>query len=90
MTVTGSTLTGAAIGDGGSIFGSISGSGSVFISLGWLGLTVPGVTDLLGLRILRRSLVNTEDGGDNIGVILGLSLKMFCTEVGCITDSLFG
>ena len=75
----------------------MSGSSSVLISvliwLGlrffWLGLTVPGVTDLLGLLIFLRSLVNTEDGGDNIGVdILELSLNMF--GVGCITDSLLG
>ena len=49
---------------------------------------MPGVTDLLGLRIFLRLLV--VEGGDNMGVVIfELSLNTLCTG-DWITLSVFG
>jgi len=68
----------------GSSLGTITESFSIFtftsgwfgLRFFWLGLTVPGVTDLLGLRIFLRLLV--VEGGDNMGAAI-FELKTLCT-----------
>jgi hypothetical protein len=82
--------------EGGSFLGTIISLSNFTTSFPWMGLkdfwpglTVPGVTDLLGRRILRKLLV--VEGGESIGVdILEQSLLNILWTGECITLSVLG
>ena len=82
--MTGATGPGGELQASGSCLGTTGASRSVLmvaegwfgLRFFWLGLTVPGVTDLLGRLINLRLLV--VEGGDNIGVVVVFELKTLC------------